>query len=151
VSNFGATIADWEANHVRDPRFPSGAYDPQSALARDRDGLHTAKRYQVIEQTGRITAYKLRFPAQTTINAARTEVMNEFPGDATASWFTVKDNCSQMFLQSATLQRIFGPGRGALVAFYSGRAADHYDPRDVWTAALLLMTYSSTLQNEFGC
>lgn len=152
LTNLGATVADWNAHHKADTRFePGAAFDPNPVLARDGDSLHTSTRYSVIEMSGRIVSYGLRFKPATSVDAARAQLLRELPTDAVVAWFDVKPECARTFIKSATLRRLTDSQQGAMVGLYSGKAADHFNPRDVWTASLILIDESPELRAEFEC
>jgi hypothetical protein len=139
LTGFGATDADWNATHTPDSRF-----DPGSVY---NNGTY----FSVIHEQGRVLEYSMRFSPGIPISIARTVVMREFPTDATARWFAVKDTCAQLEVKSRTLGRALaaptiGAPDGAVIIEFdtvqsNGEAV--YNSRAITEAILMLGSYAS--------
>lgn len=107
IIGFGATIADWNANHVADTRFNTNAvYNPDPSLGYDE--LHDSKYYMVQVQNGQVLGYEMRLPNGSSLSAAQAEIMQEFPPDASILWQQARtsdpsDSCYQMEIKSSRL------------------------------------------------
>lgn len=100
LMGFGATLDDWNRNHVADTRFmANSAYDPDPTLP---DKSHD-DRYLVTLGAGRVLSYEMRLSGSPNIEEAKTDVLKEFPSDAAVVWFDKKSQCSQMEVASKIL------------------------------------------------
>jgi hypothetical protein len=108
ITGFGATDADWNRAHTPDPDFASDSvYDPDPTLP-TINGHTGAKYVTVTHQNGRVTVYTLNLHPRTTIDQAKGIALQEFPPDTHILWFTVKDACAEMEVQSAILAAALG-------------------------------------------
>jgi hypothetical protein len=144
ITGFGATDAAWNRAHVADHTYaPGAAYDPDPSLPKV-NGRVADRYYAVMHEEGHVLGYSERFRPQP-ISQAKALLLREFPPDAQTVWFrAVGASCAQMLVRSRTLGRALGtkrigdPQGAALIEFSSGAAADHYNPRSVNDAFLLL-------------
>jgi hypothetical protein len=129
LPGIGATDASWEAHHTQDHRFAAGSsYDPNPALADPSDPSRNDKYYAVAHQSGHVIGFSTRYTLGTTIDAAKTTALAEFPPDATVVWSTSNDTCAQMQVRSPTLRAALSAGYGdptggVAIAFYTNAAA----------------------------
>jgi hypothetical protein len=150
IIGFGATTADWNANHVAttDSGLAAGCcYNPDSTLPKVNG--HVAYRYFTVNPTNdRVMNYLMDLHPGTTIAEAKAEMLREFPSDASVLWFAVKDTCAQMEVQSATLGNVFGtpsigdPKGEVFVEVYTVQAGGDaiYDPRNLNEGLLILLS-----------
>ncbi|MHB1403867.1 MAG: hypothetical protein ACYCXE_05065 [Thermoleophilia bacterium] len=158
VTGYGATIDDWNANHIQDPRFAKNAvYDPTPGLG--LDDQHNSKYYVISVEDGRVLNYSMRLPNDISVSVAQAAVMQEFPPDANIIWQKAKTEiptqaCYQMEIKSTVLGNALsdpaiGDSEGlVLVEFYTdtkenaGDISD-YDASNVNGAFLTLGSYQS--------
>lgn len=155
ITGYGATQSDWNANHQVDNRYDSGSvYNATPGLGLDTQ--HDDKYYAVLTQSGRILTYEMRLPNGSSLAAARAEIMQEFPSDATVVWQQTKDQCSQMEISSATLGNssvlgssdIGNPQGQVFVEFQTDSTStenlnSYYDPSNVNLATVNLGSYNT--------
>lgn len=158
VTGFGATNADWESHHTAySGCSPGSCYNPDPNLPQTNG--HVGIRYYAVDHSnGHVTNYQMNLPQQTPISAAKAEALQEFPSDATALWYQVKDSCSQMEVKSAALGAALGNsaiGDAAGYAFveFSTLAADGssgYTEGNINNLILTLGSYP-TPSDASGC
>jgi hypothetical protein len=133
VVGYGATRATWDRLHVADPRLDPGAgYDPTPGLGASERG---DDRY--FEVTGDpVIQYSERLPHGTSIASAKRAALAELPSDGRIVWFTTRDTCAQMELQSSRLEAAMAsdaPPLGQVfveVATETSQGDSGYDPRN---------------------
>ena len=103
ITGFGATDADWSAHHTEDKAFAPGAvYDPDPRV-------YSGARYVAVNHSnGRVLGYTMNF-VPSPVSAVKSEVLKEFPSDASILWFSVRDTCAQFETKSAKLGGALGP------------------------------------------
>ncbi len=153
LSNYGATVADWDAHHVGDTRYdPTTAFDPTPGLGPDEQ--HDDAYYLVMVDAGRVDSYTKRMPHGVSITEARTLVLADMPPDTKTLWFVTKATCAQEELRSATLGRALadpaiGDGAGEVfVEFVTETAAGDsgYSASDANEALVGLGSYPKAAQ-----
>lgn len=104
LTGFGATVWEWNNNHVEVPGYNPGAvYDEDPTLPRDGGGRPGNRYVLVSPSDGRITMYQLNFPLNTGTDTALAKVRAEFPPDVAVVWQQQKDTCYQVEFKSVTL------------------------------------------------
>jgi len=97
-------------------------------------------KYVVVEhQNGRVLRYQVDLHPHTTIDEAKAIALAEFPPDTSVLWFTVKDTCADMEIQSRTLGKalsapaIGDPQGQALVELYTAQPSGSavYDAQNI--------------------
>jgi hypothetical protein len=140
LTAFGATVADWGANHRADPAVgATGAYNPDQALV--GDGRLADRYVRVLPLSGRILQYTLQLPRSTPFARASAAALAELPPDLRPVWQQQRASCLQAAYTSRTLAidlAEVGDPRGAvLVEYRSGvTAGGAWDGADVTNATL---------------
>lgn len=113
LTDYGATVAVWDAHHVEDRRYALGAaYDPDPSLAVPNDPQHDDRYYAVDPLYGRVLVYEMRVPGEP-VSMAQVDALRELPPDARRLWFATKGSCAQLAMQSRTLATVMAnPGIG---------------------------------------
>ena len=127
VTGFGATLMEWNKSHVADTRFAANtAYNPDQNLPDQRYN----DRYILISRSGRVLSYEMRLAGSPNIDTAKGAALNELPPDATVVWFSKKDQCAQMEVQSKTLGMVLSDSenkQGAALIEFQTMMADGKD------------------------
>lgn len=124
LTAWGATLAQWNANHTIDPRRPN-AYWPR--LSDNRD---TYTNLDVVG--GRVVGYVLALYPAVTSKYAKFRISNDLPLDAVASQDRILPGCEE-FVESSPTMVVASPG-GALVQLTS--AGPSYNPAAVSTVTV---------------
>jgi hypothetical protein len=133
LTEYGATIADWDANHRKDPAASAGtAYNPGAVTYGSRHEDQFV--YVFTADTGRVVHFMFQMPRQTPYGVARAAVLGELPPDAKTVWQRTMSVCRQELFSSATLATVLGtpaigdPSGLVLVEYEAG------DPLNVYNA-----------------
>ena len=155
LAGFGATIDEWNSNHITDTRFATNtAYNPTPGLG-ESDRYNDAY-YGVNVIGGRVTEYSMRLPHNTAIATAEDMVLkSEFPSDAKILWAMNQDSesCTQMEVSSSLLGSVLGVSGQALVEFQSpanSTGSSIYNPANASNVTLMLGSYSTPSEAP-GC
>ena len=155
IVGFGATIDDWNANHVADSRYgENSVYNPTPGLG--SDAQHNSKYYAVMVEKGRVLGYSMKFPNGCSLSVSQAELMQEFPPDAAILWQSARtadpsNACYQLEIKSPILGTILSdPAIGdpeglVFVEFTSDSPGAYgvYDPSNVNGAILMLGNYQA--------
>jgi hypothetical protein len=135
LTGYGATDAAWNATHRADTSAaPGSAYDKDPAVMRGGDPRHNARYYGVSHDGGRVSAYSVRFPQDTSVAEARSSVLaSEFPRRTRTVSFRQLDSCALLVVRSSKLSALTLRGE-VTVEFTSGDDSLSYSPSDVWGA-----------------
>jgi hypothetical protein len=146
LSEFGATIADWNATHRQDPRVVTGkAYNPGFVDYHNGDAPQD-QFIDVFSDNTRIIRFTEQFPRRTDLAAAHLGVLAELPRDAAMVGLLVPGACRQELYSSRTLGGAFGsanPEGLVLVEYKSGEPGSvpiSWDPSDVTAGTLSVGT-----------
>jgi hypothetical protein len=126
LKGYGATLADWNANHTEDNGFTAGTtYNPTSGLGNGYNDKYTA----VLWINGRALGYQIGFLSGTSVDKAKDEAMLEFPSDTTILWQQVNNSdptniCYQLEVHSATLGQVIQNDGDAFVEFQTIATSD---------------------------
>jgi hypothetical protein len=157
LHGYGATLADWNAGHTEDNGFTANtAYDPSPNLGNG----YTDKYVGVLWINGHALGYQIGFPSNTSIAAAKSVVMQEFPSDANVLWQQQNSSdavniCNQMEVHSQTLGQVLQNNGDTFVEFQTITSSDTsssvgYYPSDVNNATLRNTDYK-TASSVGGC
>jgi hypothetical protein len=140
ITAFGATLSDWNANHVADMRFAqNAAYNPDSNLP---DQTHNDRYLLSDTNRGRVLGYEMRLSGTPDTSTAKSESMKEFPSDAAILWSIQKSGCYQMEVTSKMLGEALadpriGDSQGAVLVEFQTSAVNGTDA-----------PYDQTLNND---
>lgn len=157
LHSYGATLADWNETHTEDNGFtPNTTYDPTGGLGNGYTDKYTA----VLWLGGRALGYQMGFPNNTSIAAAKSLVMQEFPDDATTVWQQQNNSdpsnvCYQMEVHSPTLANVLQSNGDVFVEFQTIATSDTstavgYYANNVNNATLRNASYKSA-DDVGGC
>lgn len=157
LHGYGALQSDWNASHSADNGFsPNTTYNPASGLGNGYADKYTA----VLWVDGRALSYQIGFPDNTSIDSAKSTVMQEFPGDTTILWQEQNNSdpvniCYQMEVSSPTLGQALQNDGDAFVEFQTIATNDTstavgYYPNNV-NDALLRSTDYKQARDVGGC
>jgi hypothetical protein len=150
LTGYGATLSEWNSTHTEDPGYTANtAYDPTSGLGNGYSDKYAA----VFWTNGRALSYQIGFPSNTSITTAESEVMQEFPSDATILWGQENtsdsvDICYQIEVHSTILGEVLGNDGDSFVEFQTISGDDTstsvgYYPSNVNDASLRNVDYKA--------
>ena len=149
ITGFGATIADWNSLHRKDPTVVDGtAYDPGAVTY----AHGTADRFIDVRTSdaGRVVAFTEQMAPHTGVGTARYEASAELPADAFTIWLRSTATCEQLVMYSKTLAAVLvqphvpdsrGVDSSGFVLIES-ESGDTSHPDDPYPRQITTMTFS---------
>jgi hypothetical protein len=137
---FGATVADWAANHKVDRAVADGsAFNPDPTVR--GDGRLADRYVKVLPLSGRILQYTVQLPRGTTAATAGSRALAELPPDLHLLWQQQRAVCVQASYTSATLAAVLsdlGDPTGAVLVEYRSAVTpgSDWNDHDVASATL---------------
>jgi hypothetical protein len=141
LSEFGATIADWNATHNQDARAPGKAYNPGFVDYHNGDGPQD-QFIDVFNDSTRIKRLTEQFPRHTDLAKAQLGVLAELPRDATIVWHMPPGTCLRELYSSRTLGAAIGLEDAQGLVFVEYKSGDpvsvvtSFDSTDITAATL---------------
>jgi len=135
LTGFAATKESWDQNHEEASGFQSGsAYLPNVSISEGSRLREQPKYAAVSEVNGLITNYTIYFSEGTGVDAAKAEVLKEFPQGAKEISAAPKGRCLMTEVSSDPVQKVLQASNHIIVSYYSG--SGDYSPGSVRYAIL---------------